>query len=120
MSNEDETREDFKFRFLDLQEPFWKHVKEVDQTPSKVIRHFLRQGLSPNSGLTIEQQTELKKDVINLKRGQSAIGNNLNQIARYFHQNGHLIESDLYRQLQATQQYQKDITKLFNELLKKL
>ena len=54
-------REDFKFRFLDTKDDFWNYVSTQDATPSEIIRHFIKQGVSGKNGLTIELWLRKKK-----------------------------------------------------------
>ena len=116
----EEDREDFKFRFLGLKGAFWQYVKEQGITPSAAIRHFIKNGLSEQGGFTVAEQKELKNLMIEYKRQHGKVGTNLNQIARYFNQHGHLIESDLHNNHVNLMQNQKDITRLLNKILSKL
>ena len=113
-------REDFKFRFLDTKDDFWNYVSTQDATPSEIIRHFIKQGVSGKNGLTIAQYSELKEEITAIRRQHANIGGNLNQLARYFNSNDYLVESELYENHKDIVVTQKEITKLLNEILKLL
>lgn len=113
-------RENFNVRFLELQEPFYDYIEQKDLTPSTAIRHFIKQGISETGGISIDYQNQLLSELIQLKKSHAGIGRNLNQIARYFNIHGHLIESDLRKNLEIIGNNQKDITDLFNKIFKAL
>lgn len=118
MKNQDR-RESFNFRLLELKDPFYDHIEAKSISRSKALRHFVKQGLT-GSGMSIEQQEQLRQELIELKRSHAGIGRNLNQIARYFNTHGHLIESDLHQTTRQLADNQKAITQLLNALLKLL
>jgi len=103
-------RERVDFRLLELQEPFYTYVKKTNKTPSDVLRHFLKNGLEEKGGLTIEQQEALLNELIELRKQLSRVGGNLNQIARYFNQHEHLIESDLRKNLEQAKELFSETT----------
>ena len=113
-------RPDFKFRFLELEKPFYTYVKDNDISPSKAIRRFIAQGLSGKVGLSIESQRNLLNEVIEIKRTHAGIGRNLNQLARHVHSTGFLDKESLILELNRLAQCQKQITNLLNETLKHL
>ena len=96
----DDRRDKFDVRLLDLKEEFYKYTERENTTGSKAIRHFIKQGIKGGTGLTIEQQNRFIEELSSLRNQLSRVGGNLNQIARYFNQHDHLIESDLKKNLE--------------------
>lgn len=115
---EKERRDRFDVRLLELKDPFYDYIEANSLRGSEAVRHFIKQGISESKGLTYEQQNRLITEVIELKRAHGAIGTNLNQIARYFNQHNHLIESELHKVHLQLLQNQKDITIKINEIMK--
>lgn len=115
-----ERREDFKFRFLDVKDSFWDYVEKGSSSPSEVIRHFIKQGVSNDNFFTINQHKEMIEELSKLRKLHGSIGTNLNQTARYFNKFDHLLESDLHKNHQEILDNQKAITKLLNQILMKM
>lgn len=115
-----ERREKFDVRLLELENDFYDYIERHKVSGSKAIRHFIKNGLSEQGGFTVAEQKEIKNLMIEYKRQHGKVGTNLNQIARYFNQHGHLIESNLHNSHVNLMQNQKDITRLLNKILSKL
>ena len=122
MSNETERRPKFDFRLLEMKDPFYDYLAKNDiplNQRSKVVRHFLKQGLQ-GGGVDLETQSKLLAELIEVKRNHAGIGRNLNQIARYFNTHEHLVESDLHQTLKHLADIQKTMTGILNSLTKEL
>ncbi|PML45587.1 hypothetical protein BCT75_04180 [Vibrio lentus] len=113
-------RPDFKFRFLDTESVFYDYIVENDISPSDALRHFIKQGVKSEGGVSIETQKQLLNELIEIKRTHAGVGRNLNQIARYFNTHEHLVENDLHQTLKVISSKQHELTTLFNQLLKLL
>lgn len=119
MSNEDRP-EKFTFRLLDVRTDFYDYVDHVKGDKSKVLRHFIKQGIEEKNGMTLQEKEEYKEAVIAIKKELRGVGVNLNQIARYFNQQSFLLESDLHKNHTTLQNSQKEVTILLNKVLSKL
>lgn len=104
-------------RLLELETEFYDYVDLHQHKPRALIRHFIKNGLKGEGGLTIEQHQELKDEIILLRKSMSRIGGNLNQIAQYFNTHNHLIESDLHRQLKDSKEVFKETTDTLKEVM---
>lgn len=113
-------RPDFKFRFLDTESVFYNYVLKNDISPSDALRHFIKQGVKSEGGVSIETQKQILNELIEIKRTHAGVGRNLNQIARYFNTHEHLVENDLHQTLKVISSKQHELTTLFNQLLKLL
>ena len=104
------------FRLLDLEDAFYAYSERIGLAPSPLIRYFIKQGLKERKGLSFEQHKELKNEIAALSKSMLRIGGNLNQIARYFNEHNHLVESDLHNTLKAAQVQFKETTKCLSEV----
>ncbi|MUK94677.1 plasmid mobilization relaxosome protein MobC [Aliivibrio fischeri] len=118
--NNDNRPEKFTFRLLELHTPFYDYIDEKKGDRSKVIRHFIKQGIEEKNGMTLEEKEELHQNIIAIKKELRGVGVNLNQIARYFNQQTFLLESDLHKNHITLQKAQKEVTILLNKVLLKL
>lgn len=110
----------FTVRLLELKAPFYRYIWDRNLDRSAAIRHFVKQGISESSSLSMEQKKAVVDEISMLRKAHGSIGTNLNQTARYFNKFGHLIEGDLHKSHKELLANQKAITKLINELLAKL
>lgn len=100
MSDYSDRPDTIPFRLLDAKDDFYRFTDKENLTPSKALRHLIKQTANNKVGLSPTEQRKMLDELIELRKQLSRIGGNLNQIARYFNQHEHLIESDLRKNLE--------------------
>lgn len=111
-------RPDFKFRFLGLETEFYRYVEESEVNPSDVIRHFIKQGLAGDKGLTYRHQRELIDATTKVYHDNRQVSNNLNQIARKLNSSGQINKNELIQLLNETLANQREISKVLHDIFK--
>jgi hypothetical protein len=104
-------------RLLELEIPFYDYVDLHQMKPRPLIRHFIKNGLKGNGGLSFEQHAILKNEIIELRKSMSRVGGNFNQIARYYNEHDFLNETELHKELKQSQADFRGVTSLLEEVL---
>lgn len=117
MNKETERPDKFTFRLLDQKDNFFNYIERNEINKSDALRHFIKQGVTAKNGRTLNDELLLREKIVSLKKELRLIGINLNQIARYFNENGILQDKNLEVNHSIILKKQEELDHLIHKIL---